>query len=525
MRKTSILIVIALIAILISAAFPMANPVSADNIDRYGYSLLTNDKQKAAYEAIADGISKLTTEIKFSCEGITPEDVEAAGAMIVRDYPEYFWYDGAAQISVTGKDVIFSTSEYKVDGQTVTADSAALITAKNQLEAAINKAVAKLPSNPSQYEIAHTFHDYVVNNVTYEKTGDHQTAYGALVTGKAVCTGYARAFQLLMNKAGIRCWYVGGDSYDPEGNLVPHSWNLYWLDGKCYYSDATWDDQGDELFHEYLNMSLEEISKTHFTEDILPASCNHNDYTFFIKNDGKGVCDIRDHKNAKEAAKCFEIKTQKGDRVEYYCTIHYHEDDFVDWINNNAGAIVQELGFKSVDSINIIELGHEHHVTITGQLKAAPKPTEPTPTTKPTEPVPTTKPTEPTPTTKPTEPVPTTKPTEPTPTTKPTEPVPTTKPTDPVPTTKPTESTATTGSTTPSDPSDPTQQTTSQVTTEPTSPAVTVKPSATTGTTLSGQTNTDTKIDSGKTVIIIAACVAAVAGIGVAVYFFVIKKK
>ena len=519
MRKISMLMIISLVVVLLSAALPLAESVSADNLDRYGYSLLTNDKQRIAYEAIADGISKLNPEIEFSCDGITPEDIEAAGVMIARDFPEYFWYDGAADISVFGKDVTFSPSEYKVNGQTVTADSAALTSAKNQMEAAVKSAMAKLSANPSHYEIAHAFHDYVVNNVSYEMTGDHQTAYGALVSGKAVCAGYARAFQLLMNRAGIRCWYVAGDSYDPEGNLIAHAWNLYWLDGKCYYSDATWDDQGTELFHEYLNMSLEEISKTHFTEDQLPVSCNHNDYTFFILNDGKGVCDIRDHKDAKEAAMCFEIKSQSDIRVEYYCTIHYHGDDFADWINDNAGSIVQELAFKSVESINIIDLGHEYHVTITGQLKAAPKPTAPS------EPSPTTKPTELVPTTKPTEPVPTTKPTEPVPTTKPTEPVPTTKPTEPVPTTRPAQTSPSTAATAPVKTSDPTEQAGTQTTEKPTDSSVSSKPSAAVGTSQSGESDMDTEMDSDKTVIIIAACFTAAAGIGIAVYFFVIKKK
>ena len=387
------------------------------------------------------------------------------------------------------------------------------------MEAAINNAVAKLPANPSQYEIAHTFHDYVVNNVSYVKTGDHQSAYGALVGGKAVCAGYARAFQLLMNRAGISCWYVAGDSYDPKGNLVAHAWNLYWLDGKCYYSDATWDDQGTELFHEYLNMSLEEISKTHFTNDQLPANCNHNDYTFFIKNDGKGVCDIQDHKEPKDVAKCFEIKECNGDRVTYYCTIHYHDDDFESWLQTNAGAIIQELGLITLEYNNVIVLGHEYHVTFMGQVKRQSVPTEPT------EPAPTTKPTEPAPTAKPTEPAPTTKPTEPAPTAKPTDPAPTTKPTEPENATKPTEQNPSTTTTVPSQTSDPTEQTGAQTTGMPADTTDTAKPSAPVGTTGAAQSGTDKETDSGKMVIIIAACLAAAVGIGVAVYFFVIKKK
>lgn len=516
MKKLSFFMIIALIVAMLSVAIQLAEPASADNLDRYGYSLLTNDRQKLAYQKIAEGISALTADIKFSCDGITTEDVEFAGAMIVRDYPEFFWYDGSAGISITGKDVTFSPSGYKVNGQTVTAGSAALTDAKNQLEAAISKAVALLTANTSQYEIAHTFHDYVVNNVSYEAVGDHQSAYGALVAGKAICAGYARAFQLLMNRAGIRCWYVAGYSYDPEGTLVAHAWNLYWLNGKCYYSDSTWDDQGVELFHEYLNMSLEDISKTHFTEDTLPASCNHDDYTFFIMNDGKGVCDVRDHKNAKEVAKCFEIKSQNGENVTYYCTIHYHGDDFYGWIMQNIGTIVQELGFKGSPEIGIIELGNEHHVTVSGQVKQVSKPTDPT------EPSSSTAATEPTPTTKPSEPAPTTKPTEPAPTTKPTEPAPTAKPTEPAPTEKPTDPSASTATSAPADSSEPSGTTGTQATD---TPAGSSKPSATEGTKNPSNSPANTDGDSGSMVIIVALCAVGVVGIGAAVYFLVNKKK
>ena len=501
MRKISLFVIIALAITLLSTALPLAEPVSADNMGRYGYSLLTNDKQRIAYEAIADGISLLTPEIKFSCDGITPDDVEFAGKMIVRDYPEFFWFDGAANISIAGNEVTFSPSGYKINGQPVTADSAALASAKNELEAAVNSAVSRLPSNPSQYEIAHTFHDFVVNNVTYNMTGDHQTAYGALVSGEAVCAGYARAFQLLMNRAGIRCWYVEGHSYAPDGTLVAHAWNLYWLNGKCYYSDATWDDQGTDLFHEYLNMSLEQISESHYTSDPLPVSCGHNDYTFFIMNDGKGVCDIRDHKDPKEVAKCFEIKERNGDLVTYYCTIHYHDDDFESWLQTNGGAIIQELGLITLEHNDVIVLGHEYHVTFTGKAKAQSTPTEPS---------------EPAPTTKPTEPVPTTKPTEPKPTTKPTEPKPTTKPTEPSPSVI---------TTTPTHTSQPTEQTGTQATGKPTDPTVSSNPPSTDGTKQPTHSAGDAEADSGKVVMIIAVCLAAAAGIGIAVYFFAIKKK
>ena len=358
-------------------------PVQAAQ-QRYGYTLLTNDIQRSAYRTIADGIAAVMEKITFTVSEITSdnmesimEEIQMAEKMVVKDYPEYFWFNGKCSISIDGTSVTVTPDKYTVGGETVTAGSAKLNAAKNQLEQAISAALAKFPSSPSDYEKAHILHDFIVDRVEYLQQGDHQTAYGALVTGKAVCAGYARAYQLLMNRAGIPCAYIGGESYDPTGKRIAHAWNLVWLDGKCYHTDVTWDDQGSDLFHEYLNMSKEEMSKTHFpgASEKLPASCGHDDYRFFLKNRGEGVCDIQNTLSDADVANSFILKSQSSDQAVYYCTIHYHGNDFYPWLNNHHAAITDILGFVSYE-ISIIELGHEHHVTISGQLR--PVATQPT---------------------------------------------------------------------------------------------------------------------------------------------------
>ena len=474
MRKTwiRVLAILCMLALLL----PFLLTAKAAGEERYGYQQLATDTQRTIYKDIADGIKNLEPSITIHVPTVTSQaeadaviaDVQLAELMVVKDHPEYFWFYGGGDIKIEEGIVRFVPIGYTVNGQQVTADTAALKTAKDQMKAKVKQVLSKLPANPSDYEIAHTIHDYLVENVQYVQVGDHQTAYGALVSGKAVCAGYARAYQLLMLEAGIDCWYVSGQSYDPSGTLVAHAWNLAWLDGKCYYSDATWDDQNGELFHEYLNMSLEEISKTHFTSDPLPASCAHDTYTFFRMSDGKGVCDIRDHKDVKDVADCFVLKNKSGDQAEFYCTIHYHGEDFINWLNQVVEPIAIELGFVGTYTCELIELGHEHHVTLKGQVREDVQPTTPPTTVKPTEaPKPTQAPTTVPPTTvKPTQapttvPPTTVKPTEaPRPTQAPTTVPPTTvkpteapKPTDapatvPPTTVKPTEAPATVPATT-----------------------------------------------------------------------------
>ena len=96
----------------------------------------------------------------------------------------------------------------------------------------------------SDYDITKALHDYLVLNCAYDYDNylhntipsESYTAEGALLKGTAVCSGYARAYALLMERAGIPCEYVSG--YAGGG----HAWNVVQIDGEWYHVDTTWDD-------------------------------------------------------------------------------------------------------------------------------------------------------------------------------------------------------------------------------------------------------------------------------------------
>lgn len=372
MAKNKSLCVVFTAIVIVLICVLSAPQTNAEQVERYGFSLLQNDMQRTAYNSIAAGIAALESEIIIPISGITSSeqflDIKIAAGMVCKDYPEYYWYHGEFSLNSNGQQVTFFPAAYTIEGQTVTAGSAVLVAAQAKVNAAVREALKNISRTSSDYEISLAVHDYIVNHISYAMVGDHQTAYGALGAGKAVCAGYARAYQLIMNAAGISCWYVEGQSYDPNGQLVAHAWNVSWLDGKCYYSDTTWDDQGTELFHEFMNVSLEDISSSHFTSDQIPQSCNHSDYTFFRRNNTQGVCDIQTVKTIDEVAQCFQLKRLTNGEAEYYCTIHYHGDDFSTWLNNNIAAIAQNLGFTGSLRYSVIELYREHHVTIVGTV-------------------------------------------------------------------------------------------------------------------------------------------------------------
>ena len=97
----------------------------------------------------------------------------------------------------------------------------------------------------SQREQAQALYAYLTEQVRYdfryygapgEMPYDSTTAYGALHDGLAICGGYAQAFQLLLEQAGIPCVTVSG-----KLGAENHMWDLAQIDGQWLYFDPTSD--------------------------------------------------------------------------------------------------------------------------------------------------------------------------------------------------------------------------------------------------------------------------------------------
>ena len=503
-KKVKIIIRILAILCLLSLILPFVLTAKAADTSRYGYSLLINDNQRTAYQKIADGIGAGQAEIVFDLPNAPLEDVKVALSMITTDYPEYFWFTGGGEVESLGNTVTVKPSQYVINGQL--ADAAAINNANNAFNAVINEAKSKIPAGASDYQKSEILHDFVDDKTEYQQVGDHQSAYGALVLGKAVCAGYARAYQVLMNEAGIKCWYVSGKSYNPSGVLENHAWNLVWLDGKCVYTDVTWDDHRPTNFHHYLNLSLDQISTDHHPSQIdingngigdgtfLPTSCGHNTYTYFKMNsgEGKGVCDMTGSESGADVAKYFVLKSQNGDQVEYFCRVHYHGGNFADWMNANSASLIEGLNLTGSISIQQEYMGIEYQVTLTGTAKNPVTP--PPPETQPVTPPPASNPAQ-------------------------TQPQQTTPATTTPETTAPAGNEGQTATTQPAT----TPATTAPVTTQPSGTATATGSSN--GTT-APVTDTETKPSDGSPVLIIVIITAVLlAGAGAVVYFLKFRKK
>ena len=125
----------------------------------------------------------------------------------------------------------------------------------------------------SDLEKIRALHDWVIHNAHYDTSYSDYSGPGILLNGEAVCAGYAEAFEMLCNAAGIECVYVtgkAGSSYEDAGG---HAWNMVKLGDSWYNVDCTWDDPTGDTDepdvsgwegYAYFMISDATLSKNHF---------------------------------------------------------------------------------------------------------------------------------------------------------------------------------------------------------------------------------------------------------------------
>lgn len=79
-------------------------------------------------------------------------------------------------------------------------------------------------------------HDYILSNTIYDNENPSlytSSAYGSLINGHAVCSGYSDALALFLDKLDIPNLKVSSTN---------HVWNLVYIDDTWLHIDLTWDD-------------------------------------------------------------------------------------------------------------------------------------------------------------------------------------------------------------------------------------------------------------------------------------------
>lgn len=184
-------------------------------------------------------------------------------------------------------------------------------------QAVVDAAIAScVTDGMSDYEIAKALHDYLATHNKYDMrlySGNlpalSRTSYGALVNRTSVCSGYALAYQHLMEDAGIPCEYVTGMT--TRGS---HAWNIVQIDGEWYHVDVTWDDPTPDrdgyVRYKYFLKSDKAMSRDHISWEASHTctSTKYDNVTILSPEDEQEAIE-RAEEEAREEAVTAEIIT------------------------------------------------------------------------------------------------------------------------------------------------------------------------------------------------------------------------
>lgn len=233
----------------------------------YPYYMMLNESQQEVYKQIYANASQLITAFS-PVKGIKSAELKQIFEAVVNDHPELFYLQ-------TGYSVKYEKSgavvEIQLSYYTLVNDIAS---ARTKFNSAANSIIAGAKGLADDYEKEKYVHDALIANVVYDDSEPlGQSAYSALVGGKTVCAGYARANQYLLQQLGIPCYYCTGFSGEN------HAWNIVSLSDGFYNEDVTWDDTTPSTYN-YFNRTDSDFKPTHVRTGMsekLPA-CNGSRY-------------------------------------------------------------------------------------------------------------------------------------------------------------------------------------------------------------------------------------------------------
>ena len=249
------------------------------SIERSEYLCYNNltDSQKQAYDYMYSSAMKMDKALFYVGE-CTTDDVTVAFHSLTYDCPYLIWlpstYGVSEQANGTYVRFVDPDGEYSYTLSPEERD-----VHLDELYKEIDLFVSQnLHPTMSDYEVELAIHDWICEQTEYDQDAANAvksnsevenpnawTPYGAIVQNRAVCAGYSKAMQMILNYVGIECSSLRVTS---RGEM--HMVCIVNLGGDWVYADPTWNDKeacGLPFTHDYFNLTYEEIKATHTVFD------------------------------------------------------------------------------------------------------------------------------------------------------------------------------------------------------------------------------------------------------------------
>lgn len=272
------------------------------------------------YQDIKEALGNFREDVRLDktalAAGCDEKDIDRIFQCVLNDHPELFFVEGYSYTRYTRGDritaVVFSGT-YSMDREEAAAR-------QEEIEEAAGKLLSGVDENADQYTKVKYVYDTIIRQTDYDPSApDNQNIYSVFVSGRSVCQGYAKATQYLLNRLGVDCTLVLGtvaaeSGRTPQADEIAledeaageegavhregHAWNLVRVDGEYYYVDTTWGDASysrqdggqtedmgmPEINYDYLNVTTEELLKSHTLGDSIPMPlCSATAANYYVR--------------------------------------------------------------------------------------------------------------------------------------------------------------------------------------------------------------------------------------------------
>lgn len=332
---------------------PVTYAFDAEKVmSRYGFNQL-NKYEKQVYLEMLQGMTTFQTEVPVT-QKLRPDELQRVKTLLMtEDYSlsylntEYYLYLNETNGFISSVRLIYDFS--KTEMQVLNMET----------ERTANKILSYLQPTMNNYDVVKFFHDYLVLNCTYDETAEYRLMpYGALVDGKAVCEGYAKAFAYLCDRVGIENLIVTGKT---DAN---HMWNMVKIDGEWYHIDVTQDDPNrdllnDLILYEYFlaNDKLVKGRMTIDTDKFVPPPSTGTRYYYFNR-ENTYITDLT-NLNDKIKGRLMQAAAAKQSYVQFkFASSELYEvginlllDDFIEGRKGSMQSILTQINQETTSGI------------------------------------------------------------------------------------------------------------------------------------------------------------------------------
>lgn len=287
---------------------PILKDGSGEEVSEQTTQVETTQSASGVQEMAASVTESLSPENTIYVLGaVSLEEMEKVVQLVFSE-PEFFWLDNHYSYSTEANGNVILSFKSKYSDIDVM---------QQQIDAVADQILNTIPDGSGDYEKALIIYSDLVNRIAYnhgESKDSDFDIYGALVEGSAVCEGYSKAFQYLMEKAGVSCAYYAGEATNSSGTRESHSWNSAWLEGELYYFDVTWADQDDgEVHFDWFGITSDEMLASHSPSEVFPMEASSaRGCNYYYRN---GM--ILDSSDTQSIVSLF---ASQGNRADFKCS-------------------------------------------------------------------------------------------------------------------------------------------------------------------------------------------------------------